>query len=103
MRCGAAPRDHSNTGRLFFIGASVQCHGVILLCNINVKYNSTCPPLPGFAGTPHFKRGSVMDVDFRENLANGEPMSRGGQLPSETEAELFGDEGVLRPVPGLGA
>ena len=44
-----------------------------------------------------------MDVDFRENLANGEPMSRGGQLPSETEAELFGDEGALRPVPGLEA
>ena len=81
----------------------MRCHGVILLCSINVKYNSTCPPLPGFAGTPHFKRGSVMDVDFRENLANGEPMSRGGQLPSETEAELFGDEGALRPVPGLGA
>ena len=44
---------------------------------------------------------NVMDVDFRENLANGEPMSRGGQLLSETEAELSGDEGALRPVPGL--
>ena len=43
----------------------------------------------------------VMDVDFCENLANEEPMSRGGQLLSETEAELSGDEGALRPVPGL--
>ena len=42
-----------------------------------------------------------MDVDFRENLANGEPMSRGGQLLSETEAKLSGDEGALRPVSGL--
>ena len=42
-----------------------------------------------------------MDGDFRKNLANGEPMSRGGQLLSETEAELSGGEGALRPVPGL--
>ena len=95
MRCGAAPRDHSNTGRLFFIGASVRCHGVILLCSINVKYNSTCPPLPGFAGTPHFKRGSVMDADFCENLANGEPTSHGGQLLSKSEAKLSGDNEAL--------
>ena len=72
-------------------------------CNVNIKYNSTCPPLPGFAGTPHFKRGSVMDVDFRENLPNGEPMSRGGQLLSEIEAEPSTDEGALRPTLGLGA
>ena len=81
----------------------MQCHGDILFCNINVKYDSTCPPLPGFAGTPHFKRGSVMDVDFRENLPNGEPMSRGGQLSSETEAEPSTDEGALRPTLGLEA
>ena len=37
----------------------------------------------------------VMDVDFRENLPDGEPMSRGGQLSSEMEAELSTDEGAL--------
>ena len=103
MRCGTAPRDSSNTGRLLFIGASVQCHGDILFCNVNVKCDSTRPPLPGFAGTPHFKRGSVMDADFRENLANGEPMSRGGQTLSETEAEPSSDEEALWPVLGLEA
>ena len=44
-----------------------------------------------------------MDVDFRKNLANGEPTSRGGQLLSETEAELSSDEGALWPVLGLEA
>ena len=44
-----------------------------------------------------------MDVDFRENLPNGEPMSRGGQLLSEIEAEPSTDEGALRPTLGLGA
>ena len=42
-----------------------------------------------------------MDADFCGNLVNGEPMSRGGQILSETEAELSGDKGALRPVPGL--
>ena len=44
-----------------------------------------------------------MDVDFRENLTNGEPMSCGGQLMSETEKELSNDEGALWPVLGLEA
>ena len=45
-----------------------------------------------------------MDVDFfRENLPNGEPMSRGGQLLSEIEAEPSTDEGAFRPTLGLGA
>ena len=44
-----------------------------------------------------------MDVDFRKNLPNGEPMSRGGQLLSEIEAEPSTDEGALRPTLGLGA
>ena len=44
-----------------------------------------------------------MDVDFRENLPNGEPMSRGGQLSSETEAVPSTDEGALRPTLGLEA
>ena len=95
MHCGAAPRDSSNTGRLLFIGASVQCHGDILFCNINVKSNSTRPPLPGFTGTPHFKRGSVMDADFCENLANGEPTSHGGQILSRAEAKLSDDNEAL--------
>ena len=46
---------------------------------------------------------SVMDVDFRKNLANGEPMSRGGQLLSEIEAEPSTDEGAFRPTLGLRA
>ena len=73
------------------------CNAIVLFfsCNVNIKYNSTCPPLPGFAGTPHFKRGSVIDVDFRKNLISGESMSRGGQLLSETEAELSSDERAL--------
>ena len=44
-----------------------------------------------------------MDVDFRKNLASGEPMSRGGQLLSETEAELSSDKGALWPVLNLEA
>ena len=36
-----------------------------------------------------------MDADFRKNLANGEPMSRGGQILSETETELSGDNEAL--------
>ena len=44
-----------------------------------------------------------MDADFCGNLANGEPMSRGGQLLSETEAELSSGEGALWPVLGLEA
>ena len=44
-----------------------------------------------------------MDIDFHENLISGEPMSRGGQLLSETEAEQSSDEGALWPVLGLEA
>ena len=45
-----------------------------------------------------------MDVDFfRENLPNGEPMSRGGQLLSEIEAEPSTDERALRPTLDLEA
>ena len=80
-----------------------MCNAMVLFfsCNVNIKYNSTCPPLPGFAGTPHFKRGSVMDADFCENLANGEPTSHGGQKLSKAEAKLSGDNEALWPVLGL--
>ena len=95
VRCGAAPRDSSNNGRLLSIGANAKYCGDILFCDVNVKYDSTRPPFPGFTGTPHFKRGSVMDADFCENLANGEPTSHGGQLLSEAEAKLSGDNEAL--------
>ena len=60
-----------------------------------MKCDSTCPPLPGFTGTPHFKRGSVMDADFCENLANGEPMSHGDRRLGKAEAQLSGDNEML--------
>ena len=44
-----------------------------------------------------------MDVDFRENLANGEPTSHGGQILSKAEAELSGDNEEPWPVLGLDA
>ena len=44
-----------------------------------------------------------MDADFRGNLANGEPMSRGGLILSETEAEPSSDKGALWPALGLEA
>ena len=42
-----------------------------------------------------------MDADFCGNLADGEPMSRGGQILSKAEAELSGDKEALWPVLGL--
>ena len=44
-----------------------------------------------------------MDADFCGNLISGEPMSRGGQILSETEAELSSDNEALWPVLGLEA
>ena len=95
MHCGTAPRDSSNNGRLLSIGANAKYCGDVLFCDVNVKYDSTRPPFPGFTGTPHFKRGSVMDADFCENLANGKPTSHGGQLLSKAEAKLSGDNEAL--------
>ena len=37
----------------------------------------------------------VMEADFCGNLANGEPMSHGGQILSKAEAELSGDNEAL--------
>ena len=37
----------------------------------------------------------VMDGDFCENLANGEPTSHGGQLLDLAEAKLSGDNEAL--------
>ena len=56
--------------------------------NVDVNCDSTRRPFPGFTGTPHFKRGSVMDGDICENLANGKPTSHGDQILSEAEAKL---------------
>ena len=42
-----------------------------------------------------------MDVDFRKNLISGEPMSRGGLILSETEAEPSSDKGAPWPALGL--
>ena len=89
VRRGAAPRDSSNNGRLLSIGANAKYCGDVLFCDVNVKYDSTRPPFPGFTGTPHFKRGSVMDTDFCENLANGEPMSHGGQPLSKVRGRAI--------------
>ena len=44
-----------------------------------------------------------MDADFCGNLANGEPVSRGGQILCKAEAELSGDKEALWPVLGLDA
>ena len=103
MHCGAAPRDSSNNGRILSIGANAKYCGNVLFCDVNVKYDSTRPPFPGFTGTPHFKRGSVMDADFCGNLASGELMSRGGQILCKTEAELSGDKEALWSVLGRDA
>ena len=76
MRRGAAPRDSSNNGRILSIGANAKYCGNVLFCDVNVKYDSTRPPFPGFTGTPHFKRGSVVTMSSCFNSEKASLSSR---------------------------
>ena len=84
-------------------GRIIRCWEFLVLHNLRKAYTLTIHLTDVGDIIVDLALQSVMDVDFRENLPNGESMSRGGQLLSELEAEPSTDEGALGPTLGLEA